>query len=254
MLFRTEERVIKAVDDVSFSVQAGTTLGLVGESGCGKSTTARAIMRLQAPTAGTIQFAGQDILSLAAEPLRKLRKDLQIVFQDPYASLNPRMTIEQIIREPLRNFGMGTPAAQRTRVRELLEEVGLPASAASRYPHEFSGGQRQRISIARALAPQPKLIVCDEPVSALDVSVQAQILELLQELQQKHGLTYLFISHDLAVVRYICDQVAVMYQGKLVEQAPAATLFASPQKEYTKRLLSAIPIPDPQRSKRRKNS
>jgi len=241
----------RAVDGVSFSLNKGQTLGLVGESGCGKSTTARAIMQLLPPTSGEILFQGATMHDLKGERLRMMRQKFQIIFQDPYASLNPRMTVEQIIGEPLRNFGMDQREERQQRVKTLLDEVGLPAGAASRYPHEFSGGQRQRISIARALAPRPQLVICDEPVSALDVSVQAQILNLLQALQRSHNLTYLFISHDLAVVRYICDQVAVMYKGRIVEQAPADVLFSAPQHPYTQCLLDAIPRPDPTRKRQR---
>lgn len=243
---------IRAVDGVSFSIQQGTTLGLVGESGCGKSTTARAILRLIPITEGYIELDGCDLRTLPPSALRSKRRDFQIIFQDPYASLHPRMTVEQIICEPLRNFGIGTPSSRRQRMYQLLDEVGLPRYAAARYPHEFSGGQRQRISIARTLAPQPKLVVCDEPVSALDVSVQAQILTLLQRLQKEHQLTYLFISHDLAVVRYICDQIAVMQKGKIVEHKKAELIFKNPENTYTKTLLQAIPSPRPTQRKQHK--
>lgn len=242
--------VVKAVDGVSFSLEEGETLGLVGESGCGKSTTARAVMQLIPPTSGVIRMEGNDLMKLEGEALRQARRNFQIVFQDPYASLNPRMTVGQIIAEPLVNFEMGDASERRQKVLQLLDEVGLPGQAIDRYPHEFSGGQRQRISIARALAPQPKLVICDEPVSALDVSVQAQILTLLQELQERHKLTYLFISHDLAVVRYISDRVAVMRRGKIVERANATTLFESAEHEYTKLLLGAVPHPDPTKRRR----
>ncbi len=242
--------VVKAVDGVSFTLEEGETLGLVGESGCGKSTTARAVMRLIPPTQGEILMDGNDLMALDAETLRRARRDFQIIFQDPYASLNPRMTVGQIIAEPLVNFEIGTSKEQREKVLTLLDEVGLPGSAINRYPHEFSGGQRQRISIARALAPQPRLVICDEPVSALDVSVQAQILTLLQELQSRYKLTYLFISHDLAVVRYISDRVAVMHRGKIVEMADSLSIFKEAKHEYTQLLLDAVPHPDPTRRRR----
>lgn len=234
---------VKAVNGVSFVLQEGETLGLVGESGCGKSTTARAVMRLLAPTLGQIRVRGVDMASLQGEELRQSRRDMQMIFQDPYASLNPRMTVGQIIAEPLHNFAWGTTQEQHKRVLALLDEVGLPSKASERYPHEFSGGQRQRICIARALAPRPRLVVCDEPVSALDVSIQAQILTLLQELQRRHHLAYLFISHDLAVVRYLCNHVAVMQKGKIVEMSDASSLFAQPQHDYTRLLLRSAHIP-----------
>ncbi|TNE47205.1 MAG: ABC transporter ATP-binding protein [Deltaproteobacteria bacterium] len=249
-LWNKKVDVVKAVDGVSFSLEEGETLGLVGESGCGKSTTARAVMQLIPPTSGQVTMEGKDLMSLEGEDLRLARRNFQIVFQDPYASLNPRMTVGQIIAEPLLNFELGDAAERRKTVLHLLDEVGLPGQSIDRYPHEFSGGQRQRISIARALAPNPKLVICDEPVSALDVSVQAQILSLLQELQERYKLTYLFISHDLAVVRYISDRVAVMRRGKIVEMADATTLFDNAEHDYTKLLLSAVPHPDP--SKRRR--
>ncbi|MGD9945015.1 MAG: ABC transporter ATP-binding protein [Burkholderiaceae bacterium] len=240
-------RVVRAVDGVSFSLDRGTTLAVVGESGSGKSTTARLVLRLIEPTAGSVRFDGADIAALSASALRKLRQRMQIVFQDPYASLNPRMKVGEILEEPLRVHGIGDTAARRARVRQLLELVQLADYHAGRYPHQFSGGQRQRIGIARALAVQPDLVVCDEPVSALDVSIQAQVVNLLKDLQAQLGLSYLFISHDMAVVKYIADRVAVMYLGKLVELAPKDALFSLPLHPYTRTLLAAVPRPDPHR-------
>jgi len=240
-------RVVKAVDGVSFHIDEGETLALVGESGCGKSTLARAVARLYRPTAGDILFRGENLARLEGEPLRRARRQLQMIFQDPYASLNPRMNVQQIVSEPLRNFpsGRNGRGAMAARVAELLATVGLDAAALRRYPHEFSGGQRQRIGIARALALRPALILADEPLSALDVSIQAQIVKLLRELQLKFRLSYLFISHDLSVVAHLSSRVAVMYLGEIVESGPTAEVFVRPHHPYTEALLSAVPIPDP---------
>jgi ABC-type oligopeptide transport system ATPase subunit len=237
--------VVRAVDDVSFTIRKGETFGLVGESGCGKSTTGRCILRLIEPTSGEVRFDGQDMLSLGKDEMRRLRRDVQIIFQDPYSSLNPRMRVGQIIEEPLIIHRVGNRRERRDRAAELLGLVGLEAGHAERYPHEFSGGQRQRIGIARALALNPRFIVCDEPVSALDVSVQAQVVNLLQDLQEQLGLTYLFISHGLSVVEHISTRVGIMYRGKLVEVASSEEIFHNPLHPYTRALLSAIPIPDP---------
>jgi peptide/nickel transport system ATP-binding protein len=236
---------IKAVDDVSLTIHRGETVGLVGESGCGKSTLGRAILRLYEPDAGSIVFDGKDITHLGESDLRPLRRRMQMVFQDPFASLNPRHSVGRIVGEPLKAHGIATRSRATQTVRDLLQRVGLPSDAIGRYPHEFSGGQRQRIGVARVLALNPDLIVADEPVSALDVSIQAQIINLLAELQQEFALTYLFIAHDLAVVRHISDRIAVMYLGKIVETSPADDLYSSPLHPYTISLLSAVPIPDP---------
>lgn len=235
---------VHAVDDVSFSMKNGETLGLVGESGCGKSTLGRTILRLYEPTSGSIGFDGQDLLSLSASELRTKRRDLQIIFQDPFSSLNPRMTVGSILAEPFIIHRLGSKKEIEGKVKDLLEVVGMPADAHDRYPHEFSGGQRQRIGIARALALNPKLIVADEPVSALDVSIQSQILNLMVDLRKKFNLSYLFIAHDLAVIEHISDKVAVMYLGKIVEYADGADLYAKPSHPYTQALISAIPVPD----------
>ncbi|MCD4801372.1 MAG: dipeptide ABC transporter ATP-binding protein [Anaerolineales bacterium] len=243
---------VKAVDGLSFNIKQGETLGLVGESGCGKSTTGRAILQLHEPTSGHVYYKDEDLTIASASTLRKLRRDIQIIFQDPYASLNPRMTIGDIIGEPLEVHNIGTPKERRERVQELLHLVGLNPFFIKRYPHEFSGGQRQRIGVARALALNPEFIVCDEPISALDVSVQAQVVNLLEELQEKFNLTYLFIAHDLSMVRHISDRIAVMYLGKLVELADRAELFNNKMHPYTIALLSAVPIPDPIKERQRK--
>lgn len=243
--------VVRAVDDVSFDILSGETLGLVGESGCGKSTVGRCILRLYEPTSGEVLFEGQNLVGLPNKEMQRLRREMQIIFQDPYASLNPRLSIQSIVSEPLKIHGIGNRSEQRDRVADLLQKVGLDPNYMKRYPHEFSGGQRQRIGIARALALNPKLIIADEPVSALDVSVQAQVVNLMQDLQAEFGLTYLFISHGLAVVEHISNRVAVMYLGKIVEIADAQRLYENPLMPYTKALLSAIPVPDPKQKRER---
>jgi oligopeptide transport system ATP-binding protein len=242
---------VRAVDGVSFAIASGQTLGLVGESGCGKSTVGRSILRLIEPDAGRVALEGQDVLALGPRELRALRRRMQIVFQDPYGSLNPRMTVRQTLAEPLAIHRIVGRAQVERRVLALLEEVGLDPGFARSYAHELSGGQRQRVGIARALSVEPQFLVLDEPVSALDVSVQAQVLNLLADLQQRRRLTYLFIAHDLAVVKHVADHVAVMYLGKIVEQAPAATLYAAPRHPYTTSLLSAVPVPDPRSQRQR---
>jgi oligopeptide transport system ATP-binding protein len=243
---------VKAVDGVSFSIAPGETLGLVGESGSGKSTTGYCILQLLKPTSGSVRFDGVELTELGREPLRRMRREMQIVFQDPYSSLDPRMTVGDIVGEPLVVHRIGSRRDRSARIRNLLDVVGFNPGFTNRYPHEFSGGQRQRIGIARALALSPKLIVCDEPVSALDVSIQAQILNLLKDLQRDFELTYLFIAHDLAVVRSMSDRIAVMNQGRLIEIGPAEEVYTNPKEDYTKALLSAVPIPDPRAMKERK--
>jgi len=252
-VIRRQVGVVKAVDGISFSIRRGETLGLVGESGCGKSTTGRAILRLFPPTAGKIVFGGRDLVPLRGEALRRIRPHIQMIFQDPQASLNPRMTVGSIVSEPIEEHGSLKGKAKRDRVLELLGAVSLPSGYANRYPHEFSGGQRQRIGIARALALKPELIVCDEPIAALDVSIQAQVVNLLEDLQEKFGLAYLFISHDMSMVRHIADRVAVMYLGKVVELAAREALYGTPRHPYTRALLSAIPVPNPARESTRQH-
>jgi oligopeptide transport system ATP-binding protein len=244
-------RVVRAVNDVSFTIDEGETFGLVGESGSGKTTTGRCILRLIEPTAGEVRFNGEDVLAFSRSRMRAARREMQIVFQDPYSSLNPRMRVGKIVEEPLIIHRIGNNAERQARVAELFQLVGLDPEQLSRYPHQFSGGQRQRIGLARALALNPSLVIADEPVSALDVSVQAQVVNLLMDLQQRLKLTYLFIAHDLRLVQHICNRVAVMYLGRIVEMGPTERLFAAPAHPYTRALLSAIPIPDPKAAKQR---
>ena len=251
-LFQRTVGAVRAVDDISFDIRKGETLGLVGESGCGKSTTGRALIRLRELTDGVVKFDGVDLTTLKRDQLRKMRRRMQIIFQDPYSSLNPRMTVGSIIAEPIETHNLASGKAKTERVKELLALVGLNPNYTNRYPHEFSGGQRQRIGVARSLAVEPEFIVCDEPISALDVSIQAQVLNLLVELREKFGLTYLFIAHDLSVVRHISDRVGVMYLGKIVELGPPSAIYETPAHPYTRALLSAVPIPDPGAERRRK--
>src|SRR5213596_1122834 len=251
IIFQRQVGAVRAVDGIDFFVEKGETLGLVGESGCGKSTTGRAILQLYKPTAGDVKFDGVELTKLPGEQMRKMRRRMQMIFQDPYASLNPRMTVGSIIGEPLEVHNLARGREKTERVQELLRVVGLNPYFTNRYPHEFSGGQRQRIGIARALAVEPEFIVCDEPISALDVSIQAQVINLLEELQGQFNLTYLFIAHDLSVVKHISDRIAVMYVGKIVEISPARDLYLQPKHPYTGSLLSAIPIPDPRLERKR---
>jgi oligopeptide transport system ATP-binding protein len=251
-LIERVSHTVKAVDGVSFEIAEGRTLGLVGESGSGKSTTGYCILQLLKPTAGSIRFKDKELTKLGRGEIRRMRREMQIVFQDPYSSLDPRMTVGDIVSEPLEVHGVGSKRTRKARVRELLDVVGFNPDYINRYPHEFSGGQRQRVGVARALALNPSLIVCDEPVSALDVSIQAQILNLLKDLQRDFGLTYLFISHDLAVVRSMSDDIAVMKDGQIVEAGPADEVYERPKHEYTRALLTAVPVPDPRRMKDRR--
>jgi oligopeptide transport system ATP-binding protein len=242
---------VRAVDGISFQVERGETLGLVGESGSGKSTACRAVLQLIEPTSGSVKFEGREIAGLGARQMRPLRREMQMIFQDPYASLNPRKRVGQIVGDPLKRQGVASGSELRRQVQELLERVGLSSEHYSRFPHEFSGGQRQRIGIARALSLKPKLVICDEPVSALDVSIQAQIVNLLDDLQDEFGLAYLFVAHDIGVVRHISDRIAVMNEGKIVEQGSADQVCEQPKDDYTKKLLAAVPIPDPKESRER---
>jgi oligopeptide transport system ATP-binding protein len=251
-IFQNEVGTVKAVDGVTFEVRKGETLGLVGESGCGKSTTGRALIRLRDATSGTVRFDGIDLGTLKSDALRKMRRRMQIIFQDPYGSLDPRMTVGSIIAEPIDVHHLASGDAKKQRIQDLLRIVGLDPKYVNRYPHEFSGGQRQRIGVARALAVEPEFIVCDEPISALDVSIQAQVLNLLTDLREQLGLTYLFIAHDLSVVKHISDRVAVMYLGKIVEIGPPDVMYASPGHPYSRALLSAVPVPDPEMERKRK--
>ncbi|MBN1642179.1 MAG: dipeptide ABC transporter ATP-binding protein [Anaerolineae bacterium] len=251
IIIQRQVGAIKAVDGINFDIYQGETLGLVGESGCGKSTTGRTVLQLYRPTEGNVFFEGESLVEMKGEELRRQRRKMQMIFQDPYASLNPRMTVGSIISEPLEVHNVASGKERQERVQELLQLVGLNPYFVNRYPHEFSGGQRQRIGVARALALNPSFIVCDEPISALDVSIQAQVVNLLEDLQQELGLTYLFIAHDLSMVRHISDRVAVMYLGKVVELTDRETLYANPQHPYTEALLSAVPIPDPDVEERR---
>jgi oligopeptide transport system ATP-binding protein len=246
VFFQRRVGTVHAVDGISFGIRRGETLGLVGESGCGKSTTGRAVLQLHRPSSGSVRYAGLELTTLSSRQLRSVRRRMQMIFQDPYASLNPRMTVSSIISEPIRTYGLLPRRQIDQRVAELMEVVGLNPRYIRRYPHEFSGGQRQRIGIARALAAEPDFLVCDEPISALDVSIQAQILNLLADLQKRFALTYLFIAHDLAAVRHVSDRIAVMYLGKIVELAPYEKIYRSPRHPYTQALISAVPIPDPE--------
>ena len=251
-IFQSTQGTVKAVDGTTFEVRRGETLGLVGESGCGKSTIGRAMIRLREPTSGTVRFDGTDLAGLSRDDLRMMRRRMQIIFQDPYGSLDPRMTVAAIISEPIETHHLAEGSAKRDRIDDLLRLVGLDPRYVKRYPHEFSGGQRQRIGVARALAVEPEFIVCDEPISALDVSIQAQVLNLLTDLKERLGLTYLFVAHDLSVVKHISDRVAVMYLGKIVEIGPPETLYSAPGHPYTRALLSAVPVPDPAAERKRK--
>ena len=254
ILIDREVDQVRAVDGVSFRVERGETLGLVGESGSGKSTVCRAVLQLIEPTSGSVRFEGREIAGLDRRRMRPLRREMQMIFQDPYASLNPRKRIGQIVGDPLKRQGVATGSELRRQVQELLERVGLSSEHFNRYPHEFSGGQRQRIGIARALSLKPKLVICDEPVSALDVSIQAQIVNLLDDLQDEFGLTYLFVAHDIGVVRHISDRIAVMNEGRIVEQGSADQVCEAPKHDYTKKLLAAVPIPDPKESRERRQT